>query len=174
MRHARIEIEPARKERGAQQHARPLRLCLFARGRRRVLSRQRPKEPREMLVRTVYASAPGALARNDDVGHSVVGQVRTHLACAYARVGEYDHARSAAITPCERIVPPDGFEFRKHLGVAVARGVRRELEREARGEAVQPWRDESRRVWMVRVEVCGQCRWDRRGGEDKVKWIVER
>jgi hypothetical protein len=91
MRHARIEIEPARKERGAQQHARPLRLRLCARGRRRVFPRQRPKEPREMLVRTVHASAPGALTRND-VGDAVVGQVRAHLACAGARVGEYDHA----------------------------------------------------------------------------------
>jgi hypothetical protein len=72
-----------------------------------------------VLVRTVHASAPGALARNDDVGNAVVGQVCAHLTCACAHVGEYDHARAAAITPCERIVPPDGFECRKHLGIAV-------------------------------------------------------
>lgn len=127
-----------------------------------MFSRKGPEEPGEVLVRTVSASAPApipasfALARDDDVGHAMVGQVRAHLARACARVGEYDHARGAAIAPCERIVPPDGFEFREHLGIAVARGVRRELERKARREAVQPWRDESRCVRMVRVEMCRQ------------------
>ena len=53
-----------------------------------------------------------------------------------AHVGECDHARAASIALRERIVTPDSLELREHLGVAVARGVRRELEREARGEAV--------------------------------------
>ena len=137
-------------------------------------SRQRPEEPREVLIRTVHAGAPAALARDDDIGHAVVGQVRTHLACACPRVGEYDHAQATPIAPCKRIVPPDGLQFREHLCVAVARGVWRELEREARREAVQSWRDELRRVWVMCAEVCGQCRGDRRRGKDKVEWIVER
>ena len=113
--------------------------------------------------------APWPVTTN--VVHAVVGQIRTHLACARALVNMITRERP----PCERIVARDGFEFREHLGVAVARGVRRELEREARGEAVQSWRDESRHVRMVRVEACSQGRGDRRRGEDEVKkWIVER
>ena len=134
MRNTRIKIKPTRKERRAQQHARRVlrHLQFCASG---VLPRQRPEEPREVLVRAVCARA-AALARNYYVRHAVLGQVCAHLACTCACIGEYDHARAAAGASCQRVVAPDSLELRENLRVAVTRGVRCELEPELRGEAV--------------------------------------
>jgi len=110
-----------------------------------------------MHVRPVRAlsSAPlsvvTTLTRHDDIGHSILGEVRAHLGHASAGVGKDDYSRAAPTGV--RVVTPNGLELCEHFCVSVARIVRGEFELEVRGETVQSWGDETGHCWMVSLEV---------------------
>jgi hypothetical protein len=98
-------------------------------------------------------SAVTTLARHDDIGHAIPGEVRAHLGRPSASISKDDYSR-AALTG-ERIVAPNGLELCEYFCVSVARIVRGEFEREVRGEAVQARGDETGHCWVVGLEVGG-------------------
>jgi hypothetical protein len=94
-----------------------------------------------------------ALARHDDIGHAILGEVRAHFGGASAGVGKDDYSRAAPTGV--RVVAPNGLELREHFCVSVARVVWGEFEGEVRGETVQSRGDETGHIWMVSLEVGG-------------------
>ena len=77
------------------------------------------------------------LAHRDNVGHTALGEVRTHLACAGPGVGEDDYPRAAPTR--ERIVTPNGLELeelREYSCIAIARTIKGKFEREVLRETV--------------------------------------
>jgi len=74
------------------------------------------------------------MTRRDNVGHTMLGEVRTHLACAGPGVGKYDYPRTALTR--KRVVVPNGLELCKYSCIAIARTVKSKFEREVLREMV--------------------------------------